>query len=172
MKKFGFRKFFKYCIVFVFITWFLWFAVYNNLRSGSVYYARYTPHKVGVEAELMMLVDNLMWIHVPENIGLEYDVDAFQEHYNFDGTIAYFSKSSTGGYSFSDKNDVNYYFDKNFKLVDVVDKDYNKIDVETVDVEKVKKNLYEDLAPILDEQSEPFMNLQWLFDLVHKDKFN
>ena len=36
----------------------------------------------------------------------------------------------------------------------------------------IKQKLYNDLQPIIDAQRKPKVNLQWLFDIVYKDKFN
>ncbi len=52
------------------------------------------------------------------------------------------------------------------------DRHYKKIDIKNIDVEEVKKDIYKMAQPVIDAQSKPRVNLQWLFDIVYKDKFN
>ena len=77
-----------------------------------------------------------------------------------------------GGYHYSDKNDVSYKFNKNFELEWALDKDYKKIDLATIDETKIKGEIRETLKPILDVQSKPLINLQWLFNKKYQDRFN
>ena len=68
----------------------------------------------------------------------------------------------------------NYYFDENFKLKKVVDFGNNMqhIDISTVDENKIKEEIYENFKPILEEleNNEPDINLQWIFNLVYRDR--
>lgn len=147
---------------------------FENIKSNSVYYAKHTPHKEGTEPVLMMLVDNLFWISNPEIDGIEYDLDGYNciKNYNFkseDGL--YFA--SYGGQKYSyDSNDGFYNFNSDFELTYCSDRHYKKIDIKNIDVEEVKKDIYKMAQPVIDAQSKPRVNLQWLFDIVYKDKFN
>lgn len=147
---------------------------FENIKSNSVYYAKHTPHKEGTEPVLMMLVDNLFWISNPEIDGIEYDFDGYNciKNYNFkseDGL--YFA--SYGGQKYSyDSNDGFYNFNSDFELTYCSDRHYKKIDIKNIDVEEVKKDIYKMAQPVIDAQSKPRVNLQWLFDIVYKDKFN
>ena len=68
----------------------------------------------------------------------------------------------------------NYYFDENFKLKEVVDVANNRqyVDISTVDENKIKEEIYENFKPILKELEEekPFINLQWIFNWVYRDR--
>ena len=68
----------------------------------------------------------------------------------------------------------NYYFDENFKLKKVVDVGNNRqnVDISTVDENKIKEEIYENFKPILKELEEekPFINLQWIFNWVYRDR--
>lgn len=147
---------------------------FENIKSNSVYYAKHTPHKEGTEPVLMMLVDNLFWISNPEIDGIEYDLDGYNciKNYNFkseDGL--YFA--SYGGQKYSyDSNDGFYNFNSDFELTYCSDRHYKKIDIKNIDVEEVKKDIYKMAQPVIDAQSKPRVNLQWLFDIVYKDRFN
>ena len=72
-----------------------------------------------------------------------------------------------------DKPDL-VYFDENFKLKKVVDFGNNMqhIDISTVDENKIKEEIYENFKPILEEleNNEPDINLQWIFNLVYRDR--
>ena len=61
---------------------------------------------------------------------------------------------------------------KNFELEWVLDKDYKKIDIATIDEKKIKQGIRETVQPILDVQSKPLINLQWLFNKMYQDRFN
>ena len=42
----------------------------------------------------------------------------------------------------------------------------------TIDETKIKGEIRETLKPILDVQSKPVVNLQWLFNMKYQDRFN
>ena len=77
-----------------------------------------------------------------------------------------------GGYSYRDQNDVAYKFGKNFSLEWAMNKKYEKIDLTTIDEKKIKQGIRETVQPILDVQSKPLINLQWLFNMKYQDRFN
>ena len=47
-----------------------------------------------------------------------------------------------------------------------------RIDISTVDENKIKEEIYEDFKPILKklEERKPFINLQWIFNWVYRDR--
>ena len=144
-----------------------------NLLSNSVYYAQRMPHKEGTEPDLVMLIENMWWIYTPEIEGIRYDDgrNFIENSTNLTGKPTNFDEL-IGGYGYSDQNDVTYKFNKNFSLEWAIDKDYKKIDLATVDEKKIKEEIRETVQPILDVQSKPLINLQWLFNLLYQDRFN
>ena len=145
-----------------------------NLLSNSVYYAQRMPHKEGTEPDLVMLIENMWWVYTPKIEGIRYDDDGrnfIENSTNLTGKPTNFDEL-IGGYGYSDKNDVSYKFNKNFELEWALDKDYKKIDLATIDETKIKGEIRETLKPILDVQSKPLINLQWLFNLLYQDRFN
>lgn len=149
---------------------------YCNLKSNSVYYAKNTPHKEGTEPVLMMLVDNLFWIYNPEIEGIKYDFDGGQAIYNYnfkDEDVPVFVSYGGGRkYSYCNNGFKTYKFDYHFNLTSSRDVREGKIDIKDIDVEEVKKEIYEIVQPVIDAQTKPLINLQWLFDRVYRDKFN
>ena len=82
-----------------------------------------------------------------------------------------------------DKNKKNYmYKDDEWEISLILDCNFNpeiahndrheKIQITKLDNKEIKQKLYNDLQPIIDAQSKPRVNLQWLFDIVYKDRFN
>ena len=147
---------------------------YNNLKYYSVYYAQQMPHKEGTEPDLVMLIENMGSIYTPKIEGIRYDDDGanFIENSIDSSDCPTNFGEFDGGYHYSDKNDVSYKFNKNFELEWALDKDYKKIDLATIDETKIKGEIRETLKPILDVQSKPLINLQWLFNLLYQDRFN
>ena len=149
-----------------------------NLLSNSVYYAQRMPHKEGTEPDLVMLIENMWWVYTPKIEGIRYDDDganfienSIENSIDSSGNPTSFGEFD-GGYGYSDKNDVSYKFDKNFELEWALDKEYKKIDTATIDETKIKGEIRETLKPILDVQSKPLINLQWLFNKKYQDRFN
>ena len=145
-----------------------------NLLSNSVYYAQRMPHKEGTEPDLVMLIENMGEIYTPKMEGIRYDDDGANYIENSIDSSGYPTSFGefNGGYHYSDKNDVSYKFNKNFELEWALDKDYKKIDLATIDETKIKGEIRETLKPILDLQSKPLINLQWLFNKKYQDRFN
>lgn len=48
---------------------------------------------------------------------------------------------------------------------------YEPISPENYNEFEVKRNLYSILQPIIDYQTEPMINLQWLFNLKYGERF-
>ena len=147
---------------------------YDNLKYYSVYYAQQMPHKEGTEPDLVMLIENMWWVDTPKIEGIRYDDDGanfIENSIDSSGHPTSFGEFD-GGYHYSDKNDVSYKFDKNFELEWTLDKEYKEIDLATIDETKIKGEIRETLKPILDVQSKPLINLQWLFNKKYQDRFN
>ena len=121
-----------------------------------------------------MLIENMWWVDTPKIEGIRYDDDGanfIENSIDSSGHPTSFGEFD-GGYHYSDKNDVSYKFDKNFELEWALDKEYKKIDTATIDETKIKGEIRETLKPILDVQSKPLINLQWLFNKKYQDRFN
>ena len=147
---------------------------YNNLKYYSVYYAQQMPHKEGTEPDLVMLLENMGSIYTPKIEGIRYDDDGrnfIENSTNMIGKPTNFSEFD-GGYSYRDQNDVAYKFGKNFSLEWAMNKKYEKIDLTTIDEKKIKQGIRETVQPVLDVQSKPLINLQWLFNKMYQDRFN
>ncbi|MDD7512778.1 MAG: hypothetical protein PUK14_02685 [Clostridiales bacterium] len=160
----------------ILISGFLLFGYgYYNLKSNSVYYAKHTPHKDATEPVLMMLIDNLDWIYNPELEGIEYDFDGGHVIYNNNyksEDVPWFASHDGEEYHYGSNGYKSYSFNRNFELTYCRDRCVGKIDIKNIDVEEVKQDIYKIVQPVIDEQTKPLINLQWLFDIVYKDKFN
>lgn len=151
-----------------------------NLKSHSVYYAKHTPHKKGVEPVLMMLIENLGSIYQPDIEGIEYSLDGkptillFDENHNQIGiyTIGYGLPSDRYLlYDWQSSYDVS--FDQNFKISEITEIKTNKnLMIKKKNNKQFKQELYHQLKPLIDAQPEPWINLQWLFDQRYHDQFN
>lgn len=163
-------------VLIIFITLFcITGFCFENIKSNSVYYAKHTPHKEGAEPVLMMLVDNLFWIYNPEIDGIEYDLDGGNciKNYNCKSEDEpWFASYGGEEYSYNSNDDKFYNFNSDFELTYCSDRHYKKIDIKNIDVEEVKKDIYKMVQPVIDEQTKPLVNLQWLFDIIYKDRFN
>ena len=149
---------------------------FKNIKSNSVYYAKHTPHKDGTEPVLMMLVDNLFWINTPEIDGIEYDFDGppcvqfFTSNGKQIGYIAPFRKKN---YIYDDGEwEIRLILDCNFNPDIAYNYGHEKIQITKLGNKGIKQKLYNNLQPIIDAQSKPRVNLQWLFDIIYKNKFN
>ena len=69
------KKIIKRAFIIIVILIFVTAFCFDNIKSNSVYYAKHTPHKEGIEPVLMMVVDNLEWIYNPKVKTLKYDFD-------------------------------------------------------------------------------------------------
>ena len=161
MKKFIIRMFIVIPIL-LFITGFC----FDNMKRNSVYYAKHTPHKEGTEPVLMMVVDNMDWIYTPEIDGIEYRFDGVNTIYNHSFTkITTPAFVSFGGGNYAYLNNLSEFY--TFNIFFESKKDINKCDINNI-----KQEIYKIVQPVIDAQSEPRVNLQWLFDIIYKDKFN
>ena len=139
-----------------------------NLKYHSVYYAQHIPHKVGTEPDLVMLVENMGWIYTPEIDGIRYDDDGTNAIINTKSK-SYLTKS-LGSFLY-DKDNMTIGFDSTFRFEDV---SYFSEEAKRIQVNKpkIKREIREDFSPIMKAQTKPFINLQWLFNLLYQSRFN
>lgn len=169
------KKFLNIVLIISVTLFYLTAFCFENMKRNSVYYAKHTPHKEGTEPVLMMLGDNLEWIYTPEIEGIKYKFRGgnIVSKFNDKGQETdVFYRSSNEDYSYSDLSEISYTFDKSFKLEDGFTRECKYIEPKDIDVDELKSKIYVMLKPIIDAQSKPRVNLQWLFDIVYKDKFN
>ena len=142
---------------------------YSNLKYYSVYYAQQMPHKEGTEPDLVMLLENMGSIYTPKIEGIRYDDDGMNSIVrNIEGKESIFSAS--GDYlMFHSGTDNHYLFDEVFRIQSAFDEHYNDIEFNQ---QLVLDEIRETVQPILDVQSKPLINLQWLFNLLYQDRFN
>ena len=160
------KKFFNIILIISVTLFCITGFCFENIKSNSVYYAKHTPHKEGAEPVLMMLVDNLFWINTPEIDGIEYRFDGVNTIYNHSFTkITTPAFVSFGGGNYAYLNNLSEFY--TFNIFFESKKDINKCDINNI-----KQEIYKIVQPVIDAQSKPKVNLQWLFDIVYKDKFN
>ena len=139
-----------------------------NLKFNSVYYAQHIPHKKGTEPDLVMLIENMDWIYTPEIDGIRYDNDGTNAIINTKSKS--FLTKSLGSFLY-DKDNMTVGFDSTFRFEDV---SYFSEEAKRVQVNesKIKREIREDFSPIMKVQTKPFINLQWLFNLIYQSRFN
>ena len=139
-----------------------------NLKFNSVYYAQHIPHKKGTEPDLVMLIENMDWIYTPEIDGIRYDNDGTNAIINTKSNS--FLTKSLGSFLY-DKDNMTVGFDSTFRFEDV---SYFSEEAKRVQVNesKIKREIREDFSPIMKVQPKPFINLQWLFNLIYQSRFN
>ena len=140
-----------------------------NLKYHSVYYAQHIPHKEGTEPDIIMLMENKGWAYTPEIDGISYDDDGSYAITREKGT-----KTSVLGLSgdtlyFSSASGDGYLLNRNFSLQDAFDEHYHKI---KYNQRKVQKEIRETVQPVIDAQSKPLINLQWLFNIIYQSRIN
>ena len=160
------KKIIKRVFIVIAILLFITGFCFDNMKRNSVYYAKHTPHKEGTEPVLMMVVDNMDWIYTPEIDGIEYRFDGVNTIYNHSFTkITTPAFVSFGGGNYAYLNNLSEFY--TFNIFFESKKDINKCDINNI-----KQEIYKIVQPVIDAQSEPRVNLQWLFDIIYKDKFN
>ena len=139
-----------------------------NLKFNSVYYAQHIPHKEGTEPDLVMLVENMGWIYTPEIDGIRCDDDGTNAIINTKSKS--FLTKSSGSFLY-DKDNMTIGFDSTFRFDHV---SYFSEEAKRIQVNKpkIKREIREDFSPIMKAQTKPFINLQWLFNLVYQSRFN
>ena len=154
----------------------IWFIGDINLKGSSVYYAKHSSSSNTRDLEIMMLVENI-WARADRE-GFSYEVDGDKTIQNTTKNVYLSYGHSVNDdnyeYAYMHEDGLDYYFDDNFKLKKVVDVGNNRqyVDISTVDENKIKEEIYEDFKPILKESEEnkPFINLQWIFNWVYRDR--
>ena len=139
-----------------------------NIKFNSVYYAQHIPHKEGTEPDLVMLVENMGWIYTPEIDGIRYDDDGTNAIINTKSKS--FLTKSLGNFLY-DKDNMTIGFDSTFRFEDV---GYFSEEAKRTKVNesKIKREIRKDFSPIMKVQTKPFINLQWLFNLLYQSRFN
>ena len=140
--------------------------IFINLKFNSVYYAQHIPHKKGTEPDLVMLIENMDWIYTPEIDGIRYDNDGTNAIINTKSKS--FLTKSLGSFLY-DKDNMTVGFDSTFRFEDV---SYFSEEAKRVQVNESKIKREEDFSPIMKVQTKPFINLQWLFNLIYQSRFN
>ena len=153
----------------------IWFIGDINLKGSSVYYSKHSPSSNTRDLEIMMLVENI-WARADRE-GFSYEVDGDKTIQNTTKNVYLSYGHSVNDdnyeYAYMHEDGLDYYFDDNFKLKKVVDVGNNRqhIDISTVDENKIKEEIYENFKSILKEEEEkPFINLQWIFNWVYRDR--
>ena len=138
-----------------------------NLKYHSVYYAQHIPHKEGTEPALVMLIENMDWIYTPEIDGIRYDNDGTNAIINTKSKS--FLTKSLGSFLY-DKDNMTVGFDSTFRFdhVSYFSEEAKRIQVNE---SKIKREIREDFSPIMKVQTKPFINLQWLFNLIYQSRF-
>ena len=140
-----------------------------NLKYHSVYYAQHIPHKEGTEPDIVMLMENMGWAYTPEIEGISYDDDGMYAITRNKGTETSILGLSGDTLYFSSVSGDGYLLNRNFSLQDAFDEHYHKI---KYNQRKVQKEIRETVQPVIDAQSKPLINLQWLFNLLYRSRFN
>ena len=140
-----------------------------NLKFNSVYYAQHIPYKEGTEPDIIMLMENMGWAYTPEIDGISYDDDGSYAITREKGTKTSILDLSGDTFYFFSGSGESYLFNRNFSIQDAFDEHYHKI---KYNQRKVQKEIRETVQPVIDEQSKPLINLQWLFNLIYQSRFN
>ena len=172
------KKIIKRVFIFIAILLFITAFCFENMKRNSVYYAKNTPHKEGTEPVLMMVVDNLEWIYNPKVKTLKYDFDGQPcvQFYTSNGKqtgfiIPYLDDKKR--YMYADNEwGISLILDCNFNPEIAHNDRHERIQITKLDNKGIKQKLYNNLQPIIDAQRKPRVNLQWLFDIIYKNKFN
>ena len=154
----------------------IYFIGDTSLKGNSVYYAKHSPSSNVRDLELMMFTENLDHLGKKDGFKYKHKIQENKTVQNVEKdvyfTYEFYENAHT--YKYRDDKRKNYYFDENFKLKKIVDVANNRqrIDISTVDENKIKEEIYENFKPILKESEEnkPFINLQWIFNWVYRDR--
>ena len=140
-----------------------------NLKFNSVYYAQHIPHKKGTEPDIIMLMENMGWAYTPEIDGISYDDDGSYAITREKGTKTSVLDLTGDTLFFSSASGDDYLLNRNFSVQHAFDEHYHKI---KYNQRKVQKEIRETVQPVIDVQTKPFINLQWLFNLIYQSRFN
>ena len=154
----------------------IYFIGDTNLKGNSVYYAKHSPSSNVRDLELMMFTENLDHLGKKDGFKYKHKIQEIKTVQNVEKNVyfTYQFYENAHTYNYGDDKRKHYYFDENFKLKKVVDVGNNRqyVDISTVDENKIKEEIYENFKPILKESEEnkPFINLQWIFNWVYRDR--
>lgn len=140
---------------------------YCNLKFNSVYYAQHIPHNEGTETYLVMLVKNVGWIYTPKIDNIIYD-DGTNDIINTKSKS--FLTKSLGNFLY-DKDNMTVGFNSTFIFEDVsyFSEEAKKIKLMN---HKLNERLRKIFSAIMKVHTKPFINLQWLFNLLYRSRFN
>ena len=147
-----------------------------SLKGNSVYYAKHSSSSNTRDLEIMMLVENIQ--KSADREGFSYRVDGDKTIQNTTKNVYLLSRYSVNDanyeYAYKYEDGLAYHFDNFLKLKGIYNSKearYYK-DISTVDENKIKEEIYENFRPILKESEEnkPFINLQWIFNWVYRDR--
>ena len=161
-------------VILVLVT--IYFTGDTNLKGNSVYYAKHSPSSNVRDLELMMFTENLDHLGKKDGFKYKHKIQEIKTVQNVEKNVyfTYQFYENAHTYNYGDDKRKHYYFDENFKLKEVVDVVNNRqyVDISTVDENKIKEEIYENFKPILKESEEnkPFINLQWIFNWVYRDR--
>ena len=161
-------------VILVLVT--IYFIGDTNLKGNSVYYAKHSPSSNVRDLELMMFTENLDHLGKKDGFKYKHKIQEIKTVQNVEKNVyfTYQFYENAHTYNYGDDKRKHYYFDENFKLKKVVDVVNNRqyVDISTVDENKIKEEIYENFKPILKESEEnkPFINLQWIFNWVYRDR--
>ena len=65
-----------------------------------------------------------------------------------------------------------YIFDEKFQLLRVYNAKTLDYSDDPVDDSAIKRDIFRVVQPVIDAQSAPLFNLQWVYDWLNKDRFN
>ena len=140
-----------------------------NIKFNSVYYAQHIPHREGTEPDIIILMENMGWAYTPEIDGISYDDDGSYSITREKGTkTSVLDLSGDTLFFFLDSGE-SYLLNRNFSIQDAFDKRYHNI---KYNQRKVQKEIRETVQPVIDAQPKPLINLQWLFNLLYRSRFN
>ena len=92
--------------------------------------------------------------HIPHKEGTEPDIIMLMEN---------------NDWIYTPETDDMYLLNRHFSIQHAFDKRYHKI---KYNQRKVIKEIRETVQPVIDAQTKPLINLQWLFNLIYQSRFN
>ncbi|MBF0714417.1 hypothetical protein HZY83_06980, partial [Gemella sp. GH3] len=117
-----------------------------------------------------MLIDNLWWVDNPDIEGIKYNLDGVRTVKIPNGK-RYLSNSYEKKYIYSDEEYNFYKFNRRFELLFMLNDKDEEVNISSVDKNKIVSEIKSLVQPVIDKQSEPLINLQWIFNLVYQDEF-
>ena len=104
-----------------------------------------------------------------EREGISYDDDGSYAITREKGTKTSILGLSGDTLYFSSASGDGYLLNHDFSIQTALDKRYHKI---KYNQRKVQKEIRETVKPVIDAQPKPLINLQWLFNLLYRSRFN